>query len=153
MSSQDEVLEYLVKILEETDAGISLTISVNGSIISGQMISSKRYFEELSNFYDEKNITADDPSLIEKGLPVLQRVKQFLEQKGKSREEQDNPKYIHLEDVVIYPSNPSQPAGATVWRGKLSSVDGFSIGRGHLTIGYGEEEYEEGEDQANANQS
>jgi hypothetical protein len=132
MSSQDEVLEYLIKILEETDLGVSLTLCVNGSIISGQMISSKRYFEELSSIYSEKNITTNDPSLIEKGLPILQQVKQFLQQKGKSREEQDNPKYIHLEKVVIYPSNPSQPVGATVWRGKLSSVDGFSIGRGYL---------------------
>lgn len=143
MSSQDEVLEYLVKILEETDAGVNLTICVNGSIISGQMISSKRYFDEISTFFNENKITADDPSLIERGLPILQRVRQFMQQKGKSREEQDNPKYIHLEKVVIYPSNPSHPFGANVWRGKLSSVDGFSIGQGYLEARNVEQEDDE----------
>ena len=88
MSSQDEVLEYLVRILEETDTGISLTLSVNGLIISGQMISSKRYFDELSNFYNEKNLATEDPSLIEIGLPALQQVSQFLQEKGKSMEGQ-----------------------------------------------------------------
>jgi hypothetical protein len=61
-------LEYLVKMLEETDVGLSLTLCVDGSIISGQMISSKRYFEEMSTYFNQNSSTADDPSLIEKGL-------------------------------------------------------------------------------------
>jgi hypothetical protein len=31
---------------------------------------------------------------------------------------------------VIYPSGSSDPYAANVWRGKLSSVDGFSLGHG-----------------------
>jgi hypothetical protein len=128
MSSQDEVLEYLLKRLEETDAGISLTLCVNGLIIAGQMISSKKYFDKISTIFNEGKITTDDPSLIKRGLPYLQQVRQFMQQKGKSSEEQNNPKYIHLDNVVMYPSDPSKPLGANVWRGKLSSVDAFSIG-------------------------
>lgn len=131
MSSQDEVLEHLIRRLEETDAGINVTLCVNGLIISGQMISSKRYFDKISNFFNENSIITDDSSLIERGLPYLQQVKQFMQQKGKSSEEQNNPKYIHLDNIVMYPSDPSHPFGANVWRGKLSSVDGFSIGQGY----------------------
>lgn len=131
MSSQDEVLEHLIRRLEETDAGINVTLCVNGLIISGQMISSKSYFDKISNFFNENSIITDDSSLIERGLPYLQQVKQFMQQKGKSSEEQNNPKYIHLDNIVMYPSDPSHPFGANVWRGKLSSVDGFSIGQGY----------------------
>ena len=131
MSSQDEVLEHLIRRLEETDAGINVILCVNGLIISGQMISSKRYFDKISNFFNENSIITDGSSLIERELPYLQQVKQFMQQKGKSSEEQNNPKYIHLDNIVMYPSDPSHPFGANVWRGKLSSVDGFSIGQGY----------------------
>ena len=143
MSSQDEVLEYLVRILEETDTGISLTLSVNGLIISGQMISSKRYFDELSNFYNEKNLATEDPSLIEIGLPALQRVSQFLQEKGKSREGQYNTKFIHLRVVMMYPSDLEYPFPTSLWRGKLSSIDGFSIGR--YTWNYNDDEDKQGD--------
>jgi hypothetical protein len=33
---------------------------------------------------------------------------------------------------VIYPSDASQPFGANIWQGNLSSVDGFSIAQGFL---------------------
>jgi hypothetical protein len=146
MSSQDEVLEYLIKRVEETGLGTSITLSVNGSTISGEMISSKRYFDEMSNYFSEDNITADDRALREKWLSYMQHVKQFLQQKGRGREEQHDPKYIHLRDVVIYPSDPSDPSAAGAWRGKLSSVDGFSVGRGHLQVRSDEEEEEEEND-------
>ena len=122
MSSEDELLEYLIKILEETEAGVGLTLCVNGLIIAGDMISSKKYFDKISTFY---------PSLTERGFPIMQQIKQFLQQKGKSGEERNNPKHIHLDNVVIYPSDPQQPFGVNLWRGKLSSVDGFSLGYGY----------------------
>jgi hypothetical protein len=52
----------------------------------------------------------------------------------KRSEEQGNLKYIHLQNVVIYPSDYSHPLIADVWRGKLLSVDGFSLGQGPLQV-------------------
>ena len=131
MSSEDELLEYLIKILEETEAGVGLTLCVNGLIIAGDMISSKKYFDKISTFYNDDKIATDDPSLTERGFPIMQQIKQFLQQKGKSGEERNNPKHIHLDNVVICPSDPQQPFGVNLWRGKLSSVDGFSLGYGY----------------------
>jgi hypothetical protein len=95
------------------------------------MISSKKYFDKISTFYNDDKIATDDPSLTERGFPIMQQIKQFLQQKGKSGEERNNPKHIHLDNVVIYPSDPQQQFGVNVWRGKLSSVDGFSLGYGY----------------------
>jgi gamma-glutamyl-gamma-aminobutyrate hydrolase PuuD len=55
MSSEDELLEYLIKILEETEAGVDLTPCVNGLIIAGDMISSKKYSDKISAFFGEFN--------------------------------------------------------------------------------------------------
>ena len=128
MSSHDELLEYLVKRVEVIEASINVILYVNGLIIAGNMISSKKYYDKMSTFFDETKITTDDPSLREKGRAYMQQVKQFMQEKRRSKEEQDNPKYIHLDNVVMYPSDPLKPFGANVWRGKLSSVDAFSVG-------------------------
>ena len=42
--------------------------------------------------------------------------------------EDDKQKYIHLQDVVIHQSGSSVPFITSLWRGKLSAVDGFSLG-------------------------
>jgi hypothetical protein len=132
MSSQDEVLEYLVKKVEETGAGSSITLCMNGSIIVGDIMSSKMYYEEMSKFFDGVDLTTNNRLDIETGRKYLEHYKQFMRERARSSEEQNNPRYIHLNKVVIYPSDPSHPSGASVWRGKLSSVDGFSLGRGYL---------------------
>jgi hypothetical protein len=40
-----------------------------------------------------------------------------------------NPEFIHLSDVMIYPSSDFlHPFASEFWRGQLSSVDGFYLG-------------------------
>jgi hypothetical protein len=144
MSFQDEVLVHLIRIVEETGVGIGITLFVNGLTISGNMMSSKKYFDEISNHFNEDNFAPDDPNFEGNTIPYLQQFRQFMHQSGISREEQDNPKYIHLEKVtIIYSSDSSHDYGATVWRGKLSSIDGFVIGQGSLDAINEEEEEDE----------
>jgi hypothetical protein len=129
-SEFDEVLEHIVKRAEETDAGLGVTLCVNGLIIAGDVIRSARYFDKAVIFFNEMSITTNDPTEKEIASKHIQHFKQFLQQKGKSSEERHNPKYIHLDSVVMYPSDPQHPFGANIWRGKLSSVDAFSLGYG-----------------------
>ena len=46
-------MEHLIKRLEETDAGVGLTLCVNGLIIAEDMISSKTYSDKISAFFGE----------------------------------------------------------------------------------------------------
>jgi len=71
-SSQDQLLEDLIIRLEETEEGVGLTLCVNGLIIAGDMISSKKYFDKMSTFFEENSITIGETSLIERGLPYPQ---------------------------------------------------------------------------------
>jgi hypothetical protein len=68
-SSQDQLLEDLTIRREKTEAGIGLTLCVNGLILAGDMTSSNKYFDKISTFFEENSITIEDTSLIERGLP------------------------------------------------------------------------------------
>jgi hypothetical protein len=61
MPSEDELLEYLIKILEETEAGVDLTPCVNGLIIAGDMISSKKYSDKISAFFWRIQLLSSTP--------------------------------------------------------------------------------------------
>ena len=52
--------------------------------------------------------------------------KEYIKEKRKQNKREDNSKYVHLENVVFYPTASS--VIAECWRGKLSCVDGLSIG-------------------------
>lgn len=50
--SSDEVLEYLVQKTEETSIGISVTLTINGLVIVGELISSKNYYDYMSGLFE-----------------------------------------------------------------------------------------------------
>ena len=131
--SSDEILEYFVQNVEETEISSSsnITLCMNGLIITGKIISSTSYYEKMFRFYDRlENTSTTDQSKIEAWHNYKERSKQFMEQmKSKhNTEKQGSPKYIHLANVEIYPSDLlSLPFPTDLWRGKLSSVDGFSL--------------------------
>src|ERR671936_1649311 len=107
--SSDEILEYFVQNVEETGISSNITLCMNGLIITGKIISSTSYYEKMFRFYDrlENTSTNTDQSNIEAWNNYKERSKQFMKQmKSKhNTEKQESPKYIHLDNVEIYPSD------------------------------------------------
>jgi hypothetical protein len=135
--SSDEVLEYFVQRVEETGVGISIQLCVKGLIIVGSLTSSKQYYDRMSTIFNSNmQIETNDQTEIKLGYDYFEHYKQFMLEKRKHSEEQGGSKYIHLHNVVIYPTDPSKPITADYWRGKLSSVDGFSLGEGPFRVKY-----------------
>jgi hypothetical protein len=129
--SCDEILEHFVQRVEETGVGKSLTLCVNGLIVVGNIISSKNYYDKMSALYDKLQIVTKDQSQIELTDKEIEHYKQFMDElKSKHTEKQTSDRYLHLDEVEIYPSDVlSTPFLGNVWRGKLSSIDGFFLGR------------------------
>ena len=50
--------------------------------------------------------------------------------KSRDKKDTDNssPKYIHLQNVEVWEIFSTEPFRFEYWRGKLSSIDGFSLG-------------------------
>lgn len=129
----DWFLVMLLNIVNQGTIEFGLTLNVGGSVISGTLISGKKYFSEFakqfSNAIGTPEEASNEPS-IEESFRKLGDIYDLPE--GKQGEELKNQApvtYIHLRDANVFFKDGTIPTGVGVfWRGKLSSVDGFSLG-------------------------
>jgi len=129
MNDNDDLLEFLLRKVEETGIGAGITLCLNGSIITGNLIKSKIYYDKMIEMYDFDNsqLTAKNQDELDKWNGYYSEYVVFINEL-KKQEDPQNLKYIHLEHVTFRNVNSNILTQAIVWRGKLSSVDGFSIG-------------------------
>ncbi len=129
MSDNDGLLEFLITKVEETGIGAGITLCVNGSIITGNLIKSRIYYDKMIEMYDfdENQQTAKNAEELAKWNDYYAQYVSFINEL-KRQENQQNLKYIYLEHVTFRNVNSNIPIQVIVWRGKLSAVDGFSIG-------------------------
>ena len=136
--SSDQVLEYLVQKTEETSIGINITLTINGLVIVGELISSKNYYDYMSGLFEEKpeekrienTATPDsnEPVKIETQNIYREDFKELMiKMRSKKNQENGEPKYIHLRNAEVWEIFSTEPFRFEYWRGKLSSVDGFSV--------------------------
>jgi len=120
----DWLLQFLVKFVVTTPVEIGITLSVGGNLVSGQLISHDAYFKQLAQDL------ATPLSQFEAG--VDESMKQIILSftPGESADNTTAFHFIHLKDSKTYPSdqNPICAEGV-LWRGKIASVDGFTIGQ------------------------
>ncbi|PSN11762.1 hypothetical protein C7271_24235 [filamentous cyanobacterium CCP5] len=125
-NSVDKALCALVAIPERTNIELGITLSVGGLIISGYLVSEEAYFLQMMDIIGRTKAEAD----------VRDTLKDFLDQLRKGLKAKDDdekirmPQFVHLRSAKMYPSQghgmPTQ--GQALWRGRISSVDGFSLG-------------------------
>jgi len=95
-------------------------------LVSGDLISAQRYFEQLGQQYSESfkaisTLAADFSS----------RIKERTE--AGSQKEPYLPNFVHLMNARFYvPGNqPPLPSGTkdgVLWRGRISAIDGLTLG-------------------------
>jgi hypothetical protein len=116
-TEKDEVLVLLIKQIEEAekntdlseeDKYIDIILNVHGMIVSGELVSYKTY---VDGFVRQKTDNEQDETTVESG----------------------DRNYIHLRNVKFYLSAgnpiPANESKEIFWRGKLSSIDGFSLAK------------------------
>ncbi len=130
MSDNDGLLEFLITKVEETGIGAGITICMNGSVITGNLTKSKIYYDKMIEMYDfdDSQLTAKNPEEIDKWNKYHTEYVSFINELKKQENNHQNLKYIYLENVTFRNVNSNIPTQAIVWRGKLSAVDGFSVG-------------------------
>lgn len=125
--SQDSI-DWLLRMfvnLANTGAEIGITVTVGGAMISGQLSSGKRYFNDLADGM-EKGLRAagvDDVGAIPASL------KEAAERLYPSDYDGSGTAYIHIREARYFlPGQPAIPQNGMWWRGKLSAIDAFSMG-------------------------
>ncbi|WP_043930208.1 gas vesicle accessory protein GvpU [Bacillus sp. EB01] len=118
--TKDTVLELFVQAANNHSFNLDITLNVKGAVITGTIISAKEYFESLSE-------------TVEDGSDVAEKLSEMLSNAAESvgSESQAEASYIHLKNANVYvgDSKPTPSKGDILWRGKLSEIDGFFIGR------------------------
>ncbi|UJL47069.1 gas vesicle protein GvpU [Virgibacillus sp. NKC19-16] len=119
-AAKDNILESFVNASNQYDFTLDISLLVNGAVVSGTMISAKEYFETLSESFEDGNDIAQTLSdqLVKAG-----------ESANSNKEGEAN--FVHLKNTSIYcgDSKPTPNKGKILWRGKLSEVDSFFLGK------------------------
>lgn len=129
VADQDWFLKATLEVLVSRGVEFKATLTVGGAIVSGTVISGATYFEELGNLLAAASAADGDMASL-----LGSQWKQYAAIYRKPDDAPDDWKspplgYIHLRKAHYFaPGQPSIPAGGMLWRGKLSSIDGFSIG-------------------------
>ncbi|KAB7708967.1 gas vesicle protein GvpU [Bacillus aerolatus] len=117
---KDSILEFFVQAANKHDFSLDITLNVKGAVITGTIISAKEYFDTLSEIFED-------------GDEVAQMLSDQLVDAGEAAQSQDNPEacFIHMKDTKVYcgDSKPTPSKGEILWRGKLSEIDGFFLGK------------------------
>jgi hypothetical protein len=117
---KDNILEFFVQAANKHDLSLDITLNVKGAVITGTMVSAKEYFNALSE-------------TLEDGNEIAQAVSEQLEKAGEAAEANPDSEayFIHMKNTKVYcgDSKPTPSKGEILWRGKLTEVDGFFLGK------------------------
>ncbi|WP_280768084.1 gas vesicle accessory protein GvpU [Salipaludibacillus daqingensis] len=116
----DSVLQLLTETTNTENYSVDMTLNVKGTLVTGTVISTIEYLTSLADEFSEEN-------------EVEKNIYQKLTEAVASLEEEQEPEvnYVHMKDAKMFSeSGKSLPSkGSVLWRGKLSDVDGFFLGK------------------------
>ncbi len=112
----DPVLHAVARLAEH---GFSLTatVTLNGTVISGRVISARRYLLGIRHQFNAQ--------VHEENLPGLDEILALFDTVSES----SITTFLHLEDAAIHDGSPEERRPKAFWRIRLHAVDGFSFGR------------------------
>lgn len=124
----------LARIVDLTQFGLGIpaTITVRGSLLSGEIISGEQYLEEMA--LNAEKITSDaGDGVISNAFANLFRTYKPIYQRPENAAEGFTlppPNYIHMKNAFWFQSAGRIPTGSVglLWRGRMSEVDGFTLG-------------------------
>ena len=125
--SGDWLLEMLVGAANrQPGLAFDLTLNVRGTVVTGTLIGAKEFFEE----YGRAMALAGLPRLEEDFRAVGEELQRALSDLPEGAGPAvPPPHFVHLRDARMLTGPGLVPTNRGVlWRGHLSSVDGFSVG-------------------------
>lgn len=123
--NEDWFLAELVSWANTFGFQAGVTLHVGGTIVSGTMISGASYFA----LFRENTLMALSGVPADIRTPIDDMLSTYGSIYEKPEVTAHPGHYIHLRDAYFFdPAGHALPRGGTLWRGKLSAIDGFSLG-------------------------
>lgn len=129
--NSDELLRAIINYAKPKNSEINITLFVQGTIISGVLISNEEYFESFKQ--SGKIDFGKELQNYRKHESIMKLLDDQI--KSSSTESPDNQEevhrstdieYIHLKNAKVHSVNIPN-SESFYWRGRLSSIDGFSL--------------------------
>lgn len=120
----DWLIQWFARFMNTGPSGATLpvTFTIGGNLVSGYLISEDEYFDLLASDFS----SALPESVRDTGKELIMTLKPVPAVNG---EEQPPCQFVHLKLAKVFNGLSSPiPATGTLWRGKISSVEGFSLG-------------------------
>ena len=124
----DNYLQLLVDLINGTEMEFPITLFVGGTVVSGQLVSGHRYFEQgLGSALKEYFTGMSDDAEVTRAIENLTSAKELYT--NKDLKPTLPPAFIHLRGARVFtPGQEPTPRGGSWWRGRLSRVDAFHFG-------------------------
>jgi len=120
----DWLLASLISHSDNFGTSWKITLTVGGRFITGELISGRTYFEEMSEIVKNAGF-----GIIADSLSRFSGIYPEPHTGGGEPPPFSKPTYIHLRRARMVGMNGNYiPASGALWRGKLGSVEGFSFG-------------------------
>jgi hypothetical protein len=122
--SVDWFLQILVSLANHGSLEMSITLVLGGSVVSGTLISGKKYFDMFSSSFSAA-WPGEDKEEIRQSFAKYGTI---FDQEDE-QEQMPQPQYIHLADARFPSPNGNMPTNSGVlWRGRINAISGFSLG-------------------------
>lgn len=129
LMAPDDVLDFFLTVtvgFEDSDNQFGITLTVNGTVISGNVIPRGRW---IKLWLDQ--IRRASPQMADGLAPAYEALWASWKERTRLRDEQDLPQlpvgFIHLQDAKIWQGD-GVPISVEIWRGRISKVDGWCMG-------------------------
>ncbi|NED91513.1 hypothetical protein G3I76_66970 [Streptomyces sp. SID11233] len=120
----DLQLQLLIQLLDrETRSGLPLTLTIPAGVLHGDVIGHEAWKAEWSRSLRQvegegANLIAAFPETVDQGIQELRG----------GEDSQQLPRWIHLRDATLVFGGMA-PLRLPLWRGRLSDVSGWALGR------------------------
>ena len=120
----DWLLQWFVKLVGSLNIEIGVTLTIGGRVISGNLISHQAYFDKLA-----EDVSAPFAKTASEETAETMKNLILAYKPGAPEEGEPAPQYLHLKDCQFFNNGVQHAGTGPLWRGKISAVDGFTLGR------------------------
>lgn len=119
----DHLLQHLVGVANDAGISMGITLYVSGAVVSGTLIGGGHFFELMKEAVEGDNV---NPKIKEGFGGMFDSYAKIYTAPPEIR---SAPSFIHLMGAKVFmPGQPPMPTAGMLWRGRITSVSGFSLG-------------------------
>jgi len=126
----DHFLRFLVTVMDNTDFEVGVTLNVGGLLVSGLLVGYDKYVEGVVSQLRGAGGDKEANMFVEEIFRRYAEVYNSDDQGGDPTPEPAmDTDYIHLGEARFFtPGSAPLPVEGVWWRGRLSEVQGFTLG-------------------------